>query len=254
MVKADMLYQLNLRLQEIKQNPSIFGGVSVILLGDLMQIQPVRAKWIFQEPQSDTFKDSYNSQNLWEQFTVIELNKNHRQGADGQYADLLNRIRFGYQTSEDLATLNDRVTDTPPENCLHIYGTNAKVNHRNEEMLRLNNNESNVFMAQHFHPTIPNYKPKLKKGDQIGTSAFRNKLELKIDAKVMLIHNIDTADSLANGVMGQVKNFIRNSSNEITHILVDFFHLRFHRFLLPHGTCQSYRLLETVVRIVFEQL
>ena len=37
MMKADMLYQLNLRLQEIKQNKKDFGGVSILLFGDLMQ-------------------------------------------------------------------------------------------------------------------------------------------------------------------------------------------------------------------------
>jgi hypothetical protein len=52
MVKADLLYQLNLRLQEIKQNDKIFGGISVLLFGDLMQLKPVLAKWIFEKPYS----------------------------------------------------------------------------------------------------------------------------------------------------------------------------------------------------------
>ena len=38
MVKADMLYQINLRLMELKQNDMIFGGVAVILFGDLLQL------------------------------------------------------------------------------------------------------------------------------------------------------------------------------------------------------------------------
>ena len=45
MVKADMLYQLHLRLQEIKNTyADYFGGVAVFCFGDLMQLPPVQAK------------------------------------------------------------------------------------------------------------------------------------------------------------------------------------------------------------------
>ena len=62
MVKADMLYQLNLRLKEIKQikqNDKDFGGVAVILFGDLMQLRPVRARYIFQKPKDNKFVLSF---------------------------------------------------------------------------------------------------------------------------------------------------------------------------------------------------
>jgi hypothetical protein len=75
MVKADLLYQLNLRLQEIKQNKKIFGGISILLLGDLMQLQPVLAKWIFDRPASPNYSPTYDLINLWQQFQVIELTK-----------------------------------------------------------------------------------------------------------------------------------------------------------------------------------
>ena len=42
MVKADMLYQLDLRLQEIKERIGVpFGGISIICFGDILQLQPV---------------------------------------------------------------------------------------------------------------------------------------------------------------------------------------------------------------------
>ena len=51
MIKADMLYQLDLRLKEIKQRADIpFGGVSVFLFGDLMQLRPVKARYILKDP------------------------------------------------------------------------------------------------------------------------------------------------------------------------------------------------------------
>jgi hypothetical protein len=39
MVKSDMLYQLNMRLQEVKECKDNFGGVCVLLFGDVMQLR-----------------------------------------------------------------------------------------------------------------------------------------------------------------------------------------------------------------------
>ncbi len=59
MVKADMLYQLNMRLKEIKQNDRDFGGVAVFLFGDIMQLRPVQARYIFQTPKNEKFALCY---------------------------------------------------------------------------------------------------------------------------------------------------------------------------------------------------
>ena len=51
MIKADMFYQLDLRLRELKQNSQdVFGGCSVLLLGDILQLKPVMGRFIFQQP------------------------------------------------------------------------------------------------------------------------------------------------------------------------------------------------------------
>jgi hypothetical protein len=73
MVKADMLYQLNLRLQEIMQNSLPFGNVCVLLVGDLMQLKPIRARWIFECPSAPQFYETYCTSNLWRLFKSIEL-------------------------------------------------------------------------------------------------------------------------------------------------------------------------------------
>ena len=38
----------------------------------------------------------------WKLFQSVLLEKHHRQGQDGNYADILNRVRTGDQTEEDL--------------------------------------------------------------------------------------------------------------------------------------------------------
>ena len=94
MVKADLLYQIYLRLQEIKQTKQDFGGVAVILCGDLMQLKPVQGNWIFESPKNPQFQLAHIILPIWNLFQTIELTHNHRQGDDKSYGDLLNRLRI----------------------------------------------------------------------------------------------------------------------------------------------------------------
>ena len=57
-----------------------FGGVSLMLVGDLLQLRPVQAGWIFSKPQdskgSETVKAYqlyYEEDSLWHQFQAIVL-------------------------------------------------------------------------------------------------------------------------------------------------------------------------------------
>ena len=224
MVKADLLYQLNLRLQEIKQNTHIFGGISVLLFGDLMQLKPIQARWIYEEPASPKFQEAFQIQNLWQEFQIIELTKNHRQGEDAIYAQILNNVRFGRQTHTDLKTLHTRLTTNPPRESLHVFGRNKQVNAHNKFMFESNENIGHTFQAIHMHPTIKVYKPYIKESGHIGSTAFIDKLQLKLDSKVMLINNMDTADFLTNGCMGIVRGFRTNKDKQIEHILIHFDH------------------------------
>merc|ERR1712081_27611 len=47
MVKSDMLYQLDLRLQEITEKVGVpFGGLAIFAFGDMMQLQPCMGRYI----------------------------------------------------------------------------------------------------------------------------------------------------------------------------------------------------------------
>ena len=102
MIKADQLYQIDSRLQEYKNNKNIFGDVAVVLVGDLMQLQPVMGRWIFDRPQDDSWQNSYEWNDLWSHFTPYIFEQNHRQGENKEYADILNRIRIGMHNEEDV--------------------------------------------------------------------------------------------------------------------------------------------------------
>ena len=109
-----------------------FGGVAVFLLGDILQIEPVKGSPVYSAPKDPRLKLNHAVSDLWKKFTVVNLNTNHRQGKDRSYADLLNRIRIGEQTQEDNELLQTRVfkkgDKAIPEDALYISGTNAEVN------------------------------------------------------------------------------------------------------------------------------
>ena len=223
MVKPDMLYQIHLRLQEIKESGSAFGGVSVILGGDLMQLRPVRAPWIFEPPKGIAFQLYHMAYPLWEQFKAIELTINHRQGADKTYGDLLNRVRFGQQTSEDLKVLESRLTANFPPNAVYIYGKKDPVNKQNKRELELLPGECIALDAYHMHPSYRNYKPSIRKDGHVGDTPFLDVVYLKIGARVMITYNIDTTDWLTNGMTGTVVDLVREK-DKVVKILIKLDH------------------------------
>ena len=218
MVKSDLLYQLDLRLKEIKQSQSMFGGVSVILLGDLMQLRPVMANWIFDGPKNKQFRLSHAIQPLWEQFKAIELKTNHRQGKDKEYGDLLNRIRVGTHTSEDLELLKTRLTDKFPDDCLYVYGKRDPCRTRNEERLNNLDGEIEVFKATHIQENRKSFCPIIKDGF-VNETPFLDELRLKIGARVMITFNVDTSDGLTNGTCGYVVGFIKEKGRVVKILL-----------------------------------
>ena len=68
MVKSDALYQIDGRLKEIKINDEWFGGISVILLGNCLQLDPVGGACTYEAPRDETWKIGYQFQSLWELF------------------------------------------------------------------------------------------------------------------------------------------------------------------------------------------
>ena len=88
MVGHEMLNFLYLRLQEIKCNKKHFGGIHVILVGDLYQLRPVGDGWIFANASCDY---TPLAPNLWQtHFTMFELTEIMRQKDDAMFAELLN--------------------------------------------------------------------------------------------------------------------------------------------------------------------
>ena len=111
----------------------LFGGRSVLLVGDIMQLGPVKAAPIYREPKSIDSKAMFHSKelNLWNNCESVLLETNFRQG-EGAWTQMLNRIRVGEPTDEDIETLEARLSTLLSKkeynDAIHLFFTNIEVN------------------------------------------------------------------------------------------------------------------------------
>ena len=109
LVSSDNLYNLHYRLHEIFDCEEPFGGRCVLLVGDILQLPPINAPHIFTAPRKfDSFQMFQSKElNLWENCQSVLLETNFRQG-EGAWLQMLNRIRVGEATDEDIKILESR--------------------------------------------------------------------------------------------------------------------------------------------------
>ena len=92
-------------MTDIFQNNLPFGGLSTMWVGDILQLQPVKARFIFEEPKDPKLAEHFGEKSLWHSLESVTLRHNHRQGENSAWTQTLNRIRIGEPTSEDIALL-----------------------------------------------------------------------------------------------------------------------------------------------------
>ena len=204
----------------------LFGGVAIFLFGDIMQLKPVQGRYIWCQPKRMEYLQAFLVQPHWEQFSVISLVENHRQEGDVEYANILNRIRVGEHTEEDINILQQRVRPEGHQDMkgsLVIASTHATVNKHNVIGLQQLHTELFILEAINSHSNIPNFKPKINpKKLTVESTAYVQTLKVREGCRVMLIDNIDVQDSLCNGSIGTVRHILKYKNEDVKVILVEF--------------------------------
>ena len=191
--------------------------------GDVMQLKPIRGGYIFEQPQFGSLRSVFAVFNIWEQFEVVVLEENHRQGKNKGYAELLGRLRFKEKnelmSEEDLSLLRSRILEPEDrDNLLQIRGKNATVNVINENRLDQLTSKLYVMEASHIPAKRNVY---IKPAGTVEETAFLQTLRLKEGARIMLIHNINTLDGLTNGAQGTVVEIL-STEDRVHYILIKF--------------------------------
>lgn len=115
MVRADLFDILDHLCKKAKDNDMLMGGIQIICVGDLYQLPPIIGN---SKEESLFYTDMYGDNPYFfasnsyreneNQFRVIELRKIYRQ-KDNDFKEILNRIRKGIHTREDLNRINERM-------------------------------------------------------------------------------------------------------------------------------------------------
>ena len=132
MVSCDMLYNIHQRLCTIFHSRDNFGGKTVLLVGDIMQLKPPTGRFIFEEPSVKNTKYDLKQKidPLWQSFEVVILETNHSQGEGYFWTKMLNNFRLGIldgisDGEKDADRLEKRrITNFPdfdPDSALHVY-------------------------------------------------------------------------------------------------------------------------------------
>ena len=196
MVRADLLDHIDAELRRIRRSYLPFGGVQIVMIGDLQQLPPIAGgdeeALLRQHYKSLYFFDCKAFQNL--DYCCIELRRVYRQ-SDTHFVDLLNRARTGSLTQNDVDELNSRYipgfTPAPEDNYIRLVTHNRMVQNVNTgEMGRLEGDEY-VYDAK-ITGTFP--------AESYPTA---DKLVLKKGAQVMFIKN-DPDKRFINGTLGEV--------------------------------------------------
>lgn len=219
MISPELMNAIDQVLRNAVDKNVPFGGKQMLLFGDLYQLPPVagpQEKRYFDDRYGGSF--FFNAPGVKEgNLHIHEMNHVYRQ-RDPKFIEILNGIRDGSISDEDLALLNERANvSADGDMAIVIAPTNDAVSAINESMLDSLDEPLYVYES-----TIEG---------SIGESAFPvpAKLELKVGARVMMLRNDFNSTSMkpeegrrwANGTLGQVskltEDFIWVMVNGVSH-------------------------------------
>ncbi len=198
MVRADLLDGVDSVLRRYRRSDLPFGGVQLLMIGDLHQLSPVvkQAEW-------QLLKEYYASPYFFSSAALgrtelipIELKHIYRQ-SDQRFIELLNRVRDNRLDAETLRQLNARhLPDYTPrdgDGTITLCTHNRSADAINEAKLKALRGRSRLFDAE-------------AEGD-FPEQAFpaAATLEVKTGAQVMFIRNDMSVDKrYFNGKIGEV--------------------------------------------------
>ena len=243
MVSSLNFAYMHLRLEELFGSQDWFGSKNMLLVGDLLQLQPVNGHPVFEKIPQKSLQYKLGcatSVNIWrDAIAYDELTINERQKKDVEFSSMLDCVRCGQPTDETLNLLKKQVIEgsavdkfvelqQSEQSPVCLFPRRKACDHFNNEMLnRLTSQVHDLFCTDEVDETCSTRKWSRKAAEQLEklnndcnlTAGLEAKLTLAVGARVMLRRNIDTNAGLVNGAIGTVLS-IRTD-----HVSVQFDHI-----------------------------
>jgi len=193
MVRADLLDAIDQSLRRVRKNGLPFGGVQMLVIGDLFQLSPIvkeQDRYIL----SNYYEGFYFYDSLtWKQANPIsvELKKVYRQ-KERSFIEILNSIRAGKKDEQAISQLNKNYDPNPDfTDTITLTTHNNKADSINQsELEKIDSDEVDL------HAVVSGRFPEnaYPAGEQI---------TLKVGARVMFIRN-HSEELYFNGKTGTV--------------------------------------------------
>lgn len=217
MLRADLLDIMDHSLRRVRRNNMPFGGVQLLLIGDLYQLPPV-----VRDDSERILSRFYNTPFFFSAkalenipLITVELTKVYRQ-QDEEFLELLNAVRHADIPNLDFEKLNARYQpDFEPENetYIHLCSHNRIADHINQKKLKELEDESLFYTAT----VIGQFNESQYPNDEV--------LELKVGTQIMFIRNDSSPEKrFYNGKLAEIsylddeviKAVLHSSRKEIT--------------------------------------
>jgi len=217
MVRADIFSAMDTILQGMKQSALPFGGVQVVVFGDLFQLPPI----VKSKPEKQFMKDHYGTIYFFNSFSyregsfkMIEFNKMYRQ-KNQEFRDALNRVRLGDINQELLDYINKKVyenqfryADSVGDDYVYLV-----TNNKRKEEINLMYEDAIEEKEYEFEASISG---DMKESDTL----FASNLKFKVGARIMTIYNEKSPiPEYVNGDLGEVHKIRENEDGTISIIL-----------------------------------
>jgi len=203
MLRVDVFDAINFSLQKVRKSKELFGGVQIILIGDLCQLPPV-VKNVTEMPLISKygglyFFDIFRSPDMFVKFfTICSLNEIFRHKSK-DFVELLNKIRYASLEESDYQKINGARIGKK-EDIIILTTTNLASDKENNIKLSKLPGEIKEYEAK-----INDYRERKfsKSEDLFKDTRVDRVLKLKIGAKVMvLINDMTEKRRYANGTIG----------------------------------------------------
>lgn len=206
MVRSDIMECINRKCQIARSNELPFGGVQMIVFGDLYQLPPVVAEEDVRHFLNERFGGSFffNAPVIKDaNIKIYELERIYRQD-DSAFQNMLNEVRVGAVSQETLNRFNARCdVSAPDDDILTIATTNKIVD-------KVNDSKFNDLPGTEYV-----YEAKINGDTGQLLNQLGNNLRLKVGAQVMMLRNYWQNGKLlwANGTLGEVAELSKDEVN-----------------------------------------
>ena len=220
MVRADVLDGIDQVLRRYKNKHKVFGGVQILMIGDLQQLAPV-----VKPNEWSLLKEHYNtvyffSSKAYQAASVVSIELQHiyrQKNAD--FIKILNEIRNDQLSETSAAILNKRYQ---PMFSPHKDEGYITLTTHNKRASLINDSELNTL-------TTKNHIFNAEVSGKFNENAFPNdeRLALKVGAQVMFIKNDSSPEKrYYNGKIGIITAISRENvtvqcANEIDEIITE---------------------------------